>query len=154
MSNLDLFEDNTQVVELHTQPVAQENAPMAVDDHAHATDETGEQTKALETRFSPEARKWALAVLEVVAGSGDRKTVLKKLKDQPEAMEELLQACLVIALRKAQSYARRLSAAQATEALNGWVLRDPDLAHATGVFNRVLFDISEVPLMPAALIGD
>ncbi|WP_233849554.1 hypothetical protein [Paraburkholderia sp. HD33-4] len=75
------------------------------------------------------------------------------MKEQPAAREELLQACLLIALRKAQLYARRLNAAQATKTLNGRLNRETDLAHATGAFNRVLFDISEVPMLPTAHMG-
>ncbi|MEX3983970.1 hypothetical protein AB4Y45_33835 [Paraburkholderia sp. EG287A] len=147
MTNLDLFDDTPVAVEpedVVAAAVSFDDKPLAVEPEA-AVDAA--------FCFSQEAKQWGYAILEIVAGSGDRKTVLKRIKEQPDAMEELLQACLLIALRKAQAYARRLSAAQATEALFGWVVREPDLAHATGVFNRALFDISEVPMLPTALVG-
>jgi hypothetical protein len=68
----------------------------------------------------------------------------------PEAAEELVQACLLIARCKARAYARRLSAARGRGAYR--LTRDVELADATCVFHRVLSDIRAVPMLPDEFI--
>jgi hypothetical protein len=98
------------------------------------------------------AHRWDAAVLDAAAVAGDRKTPYSKVTKDPEAAEELLQACLLIARCKARAYARRLSAAHAAEVLTGWLTRDVELADASCVCHRVLSDIGAVPMLPDEFI--
>ena len=109
-------------------------------------------TVAIAAEVAPEfgagATKWAAAQLEDIAESTNTRTRLKTVKSDPNVYQGLLQACCVVALSKAQAYARAC-AGDATAPLKDWVVSQPLLARACLALDRAGSTVSLVEMLPA-----
>lgn len=140
--NLDLFAD--------LEPVAEQNRPAVKTQVISTKPEEVSTVAAHVQRFDAAAREWAQQAVEDLAAASDAKTRLKNLKEVPGAFEVLVDACAFVAWRKREAY-RRAFEGRDPVLLDGWVVRDPELARATECLTRSHLAINELAMLPPHL---
>jgi hypothetical protein len=140
--NLDLFAD--------LEPVAVQASPAAKSPVASAKPDGLLATLAKSQRFDAAAREWAQRAVEDLAAASDAKTRLKNLKEVPGAYEALVDACAFVAWRKREAYRCAFEGGNAAS-LEGWVVREPELAQATECLTRSHLAINELAMLPPHL---
>jgi hypothetical protein len=140
--NLDLFAD--------LEPVALQTGPAARNLVASTKPDAVSETSVKCQRFDAAAREWAQRAVEDLAAASDAKTRLKNLKEVPGAYDALVDACAFVAWRKREAY-RCAFDGGSVASLEGWVVREPELAQATECLTRSHLAINELAMLPPHL---